>query len=62
MWTDLVVLGEATGRCVTPEALSRKFSRALLPRPTNPYGCVTLHRDHFDVEQGVPQTQVLLWV
>ena len=41
---------------------SRKFSHALLPRTTNRYGCVTLHRSHFYVEAGVPKTQVLLWV
>jgi hypothetical protein len=58
----LVVLGEAKGRRYTPEELTRKFSRALFPRTTHPYGCVTLHSYHFDVEQGVPQTQVLLWV
>jgi putative transposase len=58
----LVVLGEAKGRLYTPEELSRKFARALFPRTTNPYGCVTLHSYHFYVEQGVPQTQVLLWV
>src|SRR6266568_3999062 len=58
----LVVLGEAKGRLYTPEELTRKFSRALFPRTTNPYGCVTLHSYHFYVEQGVPQTQVLLWV
>ena len=58
----LVVLGEAKGRRYTPEELTRKFSRALFPRTTNPYGCVTLHSYHFYVEQGVPQTQGLLWV
>ena len=58
----LAVLGEAKGRIYTPEELTRKFSRALFPRTTNPYGCVTLHSYHFYVEQGVPQTQVLLWV
>ena len=58
----LVVLGEAKGRRYTPEELTRKFSRALFPRTTNPYGCVTLHSYHFYVEHGVPQTQVLLWV
>ena len=58
----LVVLGEAKGRLYTPEELTRKFSRALFPRMTNPYGCVTLHSYHFYVEHGVPQTQVLLWV
>jgi hypothetical protein len=57
----LVVLGEAKGRLYTPEELPRKVSRALFPRTTNPYGCVTLHSYHFYVEQGVPQTQVLLW-
>ena len=34
----------------------------LFPRTTNRYGCVTLHRYHFHVAEGVPQTQVLLWV
>lgn len=58
----LVVLGDAKGRTCSPEELSRKFSHALLPRTTNQYGCVTLHRAHFYVEAGVPKTQVLLWV
>jgi hypothetical protein len=58
----LQVLGQAKGRFYTPDELTRKFSRALFPRITNPYGCVTLHSYHFYVEQGVPYTQVLLWV
>ena len=58
----LQVLGQAKGRFYTPDELTRKFSRALFPRVTNPYGCVTLHSYHFYVEQGVPHTQVLLWV
>lgn len=55
-------LGEAKGRLYTADELTRKFSQALFPRTTNPYGCVTLHSYHFYVEQGVPHTQVLLWV
>ena len=43
----LVVLGEAKGRLYTPEEVTRKVSRALFPRTTNPYGCVTLHSYHF---------------
>jgi hypothetical protein len=58
----LEVLGEAKGRVWTPDDLARKFSRALFPRITNRYGCVTLHSYHFYVEAGLPQTQVLLWV
>jgi hypothetical protein len=58
----LDVLGEAKGRLYTPDELARKFAHALVPRTTNRYGCVTLHRYHFYVEQGLPQTQVLLWV
>lgn len=58
----LAVLGEAKGRLYTPEELDRKFSRALFPRTTNRYGCVTLHSYHFYVEEGLPKTQVLLWV
>jgi putative transposase len=58
----LEVLGEAKGRMYSPAELARKFSRALFPRTTNRYGCVTLHSYHFYVEQGWPQTQVLLWV
>jgi transposase InsO family protein len=58
----LQVLGEAKGRLYTADELTRKFSQALFPRTTNPYGCVTLHSYHFYVEQGVPHTQVLLWV
>jgi transposase len=56
------VLGAAKGRFYTPDELARKFSRALFPRTTNQYGCVTLHSYHFYVEEGLPQTQVLLWV
>ncbi len=58
----LVVLGEAKGRTYSPEELGRKFSHVLLPRTTNRYGCVTLHRYHFYVEAGIPKTQVVLWV
>jgi transposase len=58
----LQVLGAAKGRCYTPDALERKFTHALFPRTTNRYGCVTLHRYHFYVAEGLPQTQVLLWV
>ena len=58
----LQVLGEAKGRIYTPDELHRKFSRALWPRTTNQYGCVTLHNYHFYVEEGLPKTQVLLWV
>ena len=58
----LEVLGEARGRLSTPDELARKFSRALFPRTTNGYGCVTLHSYHFYVEEGLPKTQVLLWV
>ena len=50
------------GGHTVPEELDRKFSRALFPRTTNRYGCVTLQSYHFYVEQGVPHTQVLLWV
>jgi hypothetical protein len=37
------VRGKAQGRLSTPDALERQFSRALFPRTTNRYGCVTLH-------------------
>jgi hypothetical protein len=56
------VLGEAKGRLYAPEELARHFSQALFPRTTNRYGWVTLHSYHFYVEEGLPQTQVLLWV
>jgi transposase InsO family protein len=56
------LLGEAKGRMYPPEELARHFSPALFPRRTNRYGCGTLHRYHFDVEEGLPQTRVLLWV
>jgi len=58
----LQVLGEAKGRLDMADELTRKFSRALFPRTTNRYGCVTLHSYHFYVEEGLPKTQVLLWV
>lgn len=58
----LQVLGMAKGRLYAPDELVRKFSQAWFLRTTNRYGCVTLHRSHFYVEAGVPQTPVLLWV
>jgi transposase/transposase InsO family protein len=58
----IAVLAEAKGRTLRPDGLAQKFSRALFPRTTNRDGCVTLHRYHFDVEAGLPKTQVLLWV
>jgi transposase InsO family protein len=58
----LEVLGEATGRIYPVEELNRHFAHDLFPRTTNPYGCVTLHYHHFYVEQGLPTTQVLLWL
>lgn len=56
------VLGGATGRRYSPEALVQKFSRAVCRRTTNRYGCVTLQHYHFSVAEGLPQTPVLLWV
>jgi transposase/transposase InsO family protein len=58
----LTVLGAATGRSYTPDELAHKFSHAVFPRTTNRYGCVTLHSYHFYVEEGLPKTQILLWV
>jgi len=58
----LHVLGESKGRLVPLQELTRKFAHALFVRTTNRYGCVTLHRSHFYVDHGVPQTPVLLWV
>ncbi len=58
----LHVLGESKGRLVPPQDLARKFAHALFVRTTNRYGCVTLHRSHFYIDQGLAQTPVLLWV
>jgi transposase InsO family protein len=56
------VLGAARGRLYAPDELARHFSHALFPRTTDRHGCVTLHSSHFYVEEGLPRTQVLLWV
>jgi hypothetical protein len=45
-----------------PEELARSFAQAVFPRTTNRHGCVTLHSYHFYAEEGLPQTQVWLWV
>jgi transposase InsO family protein len=58
----LHVLADAKGRPYSPDELVRKLARAVFPRTTNQYGCVTLHSYHFYVEEGLPKTQVLLWV
>ena len=55
-------MAEAKGRLYSQDGLAQKFSRALFPRTTNRYGCVTLHSYHFYVEEGLPKTKVLLWV
>jgi hypothetical protein len=55
-------LGEAQGRLYPPQELERQFACALCPRTTKRSGCVTVHREHFEVEQGLPQTQGLLGV
>jgi hypothetical protein len=44
------------------DELARRFSYALLPRTTNRHGCITLHSYHFSTEEGLPYTQVWLWV
>ena len=54
--------GAARGACCPPQELARKFAQALFVRTTNRYGCVTLHRSHFYVDQGLVQTPVCLWV
>jgi transposase InsO family protein len=56
------VLGEAKGRLYAQNELARHFSHAVFPRTTNRHGCATLHNYHFYIEEGLPQTQVLLWV
>jgi len=58
----LHVLGDSKGRLLPPQELARKFAQALFVRTTNRYGCVTLHRSHFYVDQGLVQTPVCLWV
>ncbi len=56
------VLGAVQGRRYPQEVLAEKFVHALFPRTTNRYGCVTLHSYHFYIEEGIPKSQVLLWV
>jgi len=58
----LEILGTARGRIYTSDELTRHFAQAVFVRTTNRYGCVTLHRSHFYVEAGLPQTPVWLWV
>jgi hypothetical protein len=58
----LGVLGAAKGRVYTEEELSRRFDHHLFPRRINQYGCVTLHSYYFYLAEGLPHTQVLLWV
>jgi len=56
------VLAQAKGRLYSADELARRFSHAVFPRTTHRYGCVTLHRYPFSIEEGVPPTHVLLWV
>jgi len=56
------VLGTAQGRTYAQDALTEKFAYTFFPRTTNRYGCVTLHRYHCYVEEGLPKTQICLWI
>jgi len=56
------VLGTAQGRTYSQDALTEKFAYTFFPRTTNRYGCVTLHRYHCYVEEGLPKTQIFLWI
>ena len=56
------VLGTAQGRTYSQDALTEKFAYTFFPRTTNRYGCVTLHRYHCYVEEGLPKTQICLWI
>jgi hypothetical protein len=58
----LHVLGDSKGRLLPSQELTRKFAHALFVRTPNRYGCVTLHRFHFYVDQGLAQMPVCLWV
>ena len=55
-------MGTARGRTYSQDALAEKFAHAFFPRTTNRYGCVTLHRHHFYVEEGLPKTPIFLWI
>jgi hypothetical protein len=55
-------LGSHQGPHVCAGRIGAPVLQALFPRTTNRYGCVTLHSYHFYVEEGLPKTQILLWV
>jgi hypothetical protein len=50
------------GRVYSADELARAFAQGVFPRTTNRHGCVTLHRDHVYLEEGLPHTRVLRWV
>jgi putative transposase len=58
----LAVLGAAKGRLYPPEELAHHFATLLFLRTVNRHGCVTLHRYHFYVEEGLAHTRIALWV
>jgi hypothetical protein len=53
-------LGTAKGRVYAQDELALHFSQAVFPRTTNRHGCITLHSYRLYIEEGLPQTQVLL--
>ena len=55
-------LGRSQRETVQPGRTRSQVFAGRVPRTTNRYGCVTLHSYHFYIEEGIPQTQVLLWV
>jgi hypothetical protein len=50
------ILGTAKGCVYLQDELARAFSQGLFPQMTNRHGCVTLHRYHFYLEEGLPHT------
>jgi hypothetical protein len=56
------VLAQAKGRLYSPDELARRFSHAVFPRTPTRSGCVNLPSYHCYIEEGIPHTQVRLWV
>jgi hypothetical protein len=53
------VLAEAKARIYSQDGLAQKFSRALFPRTTNCYGCVTLQSCVFHAKAATASTAIL---
>lgn len=56
------VLSWVKGREISEKELHKVFYQYMFPRKTNLYGFIRLHNFYFYVEDGLPKSQVCVWI